>query len=139
MFKKDRGNFSGFYSMLFAKHEKQCKKGCKMGEKRPTVNNPIVALSFCGPTCLFPLYILAVVVVFVKISLDVLIYSPYCAIIYLSDAFYPAYIFFGVVCITGGLLGLVGHITGNDVVYMITPLPSILSVGSKKEKPSRLQ
>ncbi|KAF7341526.1 hypothetical protein MVEN_01890100 [Mycena venus] len=109
----------------------------------------IGAVSFAGKIIAHPivflspfpvlLYILAPVIVFIQIFLEIFVYTPSRAIIYLSDAFYPAYVFLGVACITGGLLGLVGRLTVNGVVYIITPPPSALPSETEEEKPLRIR
>ncbi|KAJ7073381.1 hypothetical protein B0H15DRAFT_806766 [Mycena belliarum] len=83
------------------------------------VAHPLILLS---P---FPLllYVLAPVIVFVQISLDVVWFTPYHAILYLSDAFYPAYVFVGVACITGGLLGISGRLTVLGLNSLLAPPP----------------
>ncbi|KAJ6534349.1 hypothetical protein B0H19DRAFT_1272066 [Mycena capillaripes] len=70
------------------------------------VAHPLVILS---P---FPvlLYILAPVVAFVQLILEISVYTPYRVIVFLCDAFYPVYVFLGVACITGALLGLSGRL-----------------------------
>jgi hypothetical protein len=83
------------------------------------IAHPIVFLS---P---FPvlLYILAPAIVLVQIILEVIVYSPYRAILYLSDAFYPAYVFLGVACITGALLGFGGRLAVLSAIYLFSPPP----------------
>ncbi|KAJ7458978.1 hypothetical protein FB451DRAFT_1273003 [Mycena latifolia] len=86
----------------------------------------------------FVLYILAPVIVFVHLFLDTAVYKPYRVIVYLSDALYPAYIFLGVACIAGALMGLSGRLAVLGVVYVLPPAPSPISVDSQEEKSKRI-
>ncbi|KAJ7478972.1 hypothetical protein FB451DRAFT_1240277 [Mycena latifolia] len=86
----------------------------------------------------FLLYILAPVIVFVQLFLDVTVYTPYRFIVYLSDAFYPAYIFLGVACITGALMGLSGRLAVLGVVYVLPPAPSPTPLDSQQKKSKRI-
>ncbi|KAJ7441487.1 hypothetical protein B0H11DRAFT_503388 [Mycena galericulata] len=77
------------------------------------IAHPIVFLS---P---FPvlLYIATPLIVFVQILLEVVVYSPYRAVLFVSNVFYPAYVFVGVACITGAVLGLSGRLAVLGVLY----------------------
>ncbi|KAJ7023148.1 hypothetical protein C8F04DRAFT_1401852 [Mycena alexandri] len=90
----------------------------------------------------FPLllYILAPVLVFVQIFLDVFVYFPYHAIVYLADAFYPVYVLLGVACVTGTLIGLSGRIAvlGATHVLLAPPSSSRLLADAPEEKPRRV-
>ena len=66
------------------------------------------------------LYILAPVFAFCNVLLDVLVLMPIKTILYLLDAFYPLYVFCGVACITGCLLGLGAKYMSNVLVKMVT-------------------
>ncbi|KAJ7113389.1 hypothetical protein C8R44DRAFT_710600 [Mycena epipterygia] len=96
--------------------------------------HPIVFLS---P---FPLllYILAPVIVFIHLFLDIAVYTPYRAILYVSDAFYPAYVFLGVACITGALVGLSGRLAVLAILYLVPPTTPQISVDSRGEKMRRI-
>ncbi|KAJ6517700.1 hypothetical protein DFH09DRAFT_1373013 [Mycena vulgaris] len=98
------------------------------------VTHPIVFLS---P---FPLllYILAPIIVFVQILLDVAVYSPYRAVVYMADAFHPAYVFLGVACIVGALVGLSGRLTVLGITYLFPPPPRPLLRDAPEEKPRRI-
>jgi hypothetical protein len=89
---------------------------------------------------LFPfpilLYILAPVIVFVQLLFDLVVTTPYRVISYLSDAFYPVYVFVGVACITGALVGLGGRLFIIGTVYLSAPAPR-LSDDAYDEKPLR--
>ncbi|KAJ6459120.1 hypothetical protein C8R47DRAFT_1162401, partial [Mycena vitilis] len=93
--------------------------------------HPIVFLS---P---FPvlLYILAPAIVFTQILVEVFAYSPYRAILYLSDAFYPAYVLLGVACITGALLGLGGRLVVWGALQLLSPQPAVLLVDTSDNNP----
>lgn len=56
------------------------------------------------------LYLLSPFVTFVQLALGVLVLAPYHSVVYLSDAIYPVYVFCGVACIVGALLGLSGRV-----------------------------
>ncbi|KAJ7664994.1 hypothetical protein B0H17DRAFT_1091077 [Mycena rosella] len=100
--------------------------------------NPI---AFLSP---FPilLYILAPLIVFVQLLLEIAIYAPTRTIAYVADAVYPAYVFLGVVCITGALIGLSGRLTVLGVLYVLPPPPPPppphLLVEVHDEKPRRI-
>ncbi|KAJ7739473.1 hypothetical protein DFH07DRAFT_840249 [Mycena maculata] len=101
------------------------------------IAHPIVILS---P---FPvlLYIAAPIIVFCQISLEVLVYSPYRAIVYISDAFYPAYVFLGVACIAGALVGLSGRLAVLAMLYVASPQspsPRLLADAHEEQKPHRI-
>ncbi|KAJ3785390.1 hypothetical protein GGU10DRAFT_354964 [Lentinula aff. detonsa] len=55
------------------------------------------------------LYILAPVTVFMQVLLDVFLLMPYNMVIYLVDAMYPVYVFCGVACITGVIVGVLAR------------------------------
>ncbi|CAA7264023.1 unnamed protein product [Cyclocybe aegerita] len=56
------------------------------------------------------LYLFAPVTVFLDILATVFVRSPYRIVSYLLDALFPLYVFCGVACITGGVLGLAGRL-----------------------------
>ncbi|KAH7868226.1 uncharacterized protein C8R40DRAFT_851683 [Lentinula edodes] len=64
------------------------------------------------------LYLLAPVIVFVQVLLDVLVLMPYNSVIYLVDAIYPLYVFCGVACITGVIVGVLAR----QLVFWLTEL-----------------
>ncbi|KAK1233055.1 hypothetical protein PQX77_003782 [Marasmius sp. AFHP31] len=55
------------------------------------------------------LYVFAPAIVFVQVILDVVVFIPYRACVYFVDALYPLYVFCGVACITGVLIGGLGR------------------------------
>jgi hypothetical protein len=65
------------------------------------------------------LYVIAPVTVFLDLIVAVFIRAPYNGVIYLLDALFPLYVFCGVACITGGLLGLTGRILCRIVINLI--------------------
>ncbi|KAF8134121.1 hypothetical protein K438DRAFT_1997834 [Mycena galopus ATCC 62051] len=88
---------------------------------------PLVALlSTILEFVTFPvlLYILAPFVAFLELFLEIWVLSPYRAIIFVADALYPTYVFLGMACITGALLGLVGRYLVRRAVAPPTPPPS---------------
>ena len=56
------------------------------------------------------LYFFAPAFVFLRIVADLLIVLPYRTTLSVLDMFYPLYVFFGVACITGTLVGLSGRL-----------------------------
>lgn len=52
------------------------------------------------------LYLLAPVFVFLQAVTDIFVVMPYRITLALLDVFYPVYVFFGIACITGALVGL---------------------------------
>ncbi|KAF5391785.1 hypothetical protein D9757_001647 [Collybiopsis confluens] len=54
-------------------------------------------------------YILGPFIVFGQILLDALLLTPFNILLYLLDAVYPLYVFFGVACITGTIVGLLAR------------------------------
>ncbi|KAF8143109.1 hypothetical protein K438DRAFT_2110365 [Mycena galopus ATCC 62051] len=70
------------------------------------------------------LYILAPFVAFLELFLEIWVLSPYRAIIFVADALYPTYVFLGMACITGALLGLVARYLVRRAVAPPTPPPS---------------
>lgn len=70
-------------------------------------------LSYSGLVVLSPLasvlsaslYILAPVIVFSQVLLDIFVFTPYDLVVYFVDAMYPVYVFCGVACITGVIIG----------------------------------
>ncbi|KAF8969547.1 hypothetical protein BDZ97DRAFT_1915104 [Flammula alnicola] len=64
-------------------------------------------------------YIFAPLLVFLDIVATIFIRSPYRILVYLLDALFPLYVFCGVACITGGLLGLIGRVLCRVVVASV--------------------
>ncbi|KAJ7662698.1 hypothetical protein DFH06DRAFT_1190647 [Mycena polygramma] len=95
------------------------------------LTHPIVFLS---PFSVL-LYILAPAIVFIQLLLEVFAYSPYRAILYLSDAFYPAYVLLGVACITGALLGFGGRLVVWGALQLLSPPPAVLLVDAPGKNP----
>ncbi|KAJ6487369.1 hypothetical protein C8R47DRAFT_1127196 [Mycena vitilis] len=85
------------------------------------------------------LYILSPAIVFVQLVLEAFVYSPYRAILYLSDAFYPIYVFLGVACITGALLGLSGRGVVWVLLLLVSPPSSPQLVDAEEKKPRRIR
>ncbi|KAF8868466.1 hypothetical protein BD779DRAFT_1001493 [Infundibulicybe gibba] len=76
------------------------------------------------------LYIVSPAIVFLNISYTLLLSTPARIVVYLFDAFYPLYVFFGVACITGALLGLAGKLLSSLLV-------ELCAYDSPKTKPKR--
>jgi hypothetical protein len=64
------------------------------------------------------LYIFSPIIVFVEIALDSLFITPYNIAVYLFDALQPVYVFFGLACLCGALIG----ITGRVLVWILSTL-----------------
>lgn len=54
-------------------------------------------------------YLLAPIIVFFQILVDLLVFTPYSITIYALDAFYPIYVFCGVACIAGATIGVIAR------------------------------
>lgn len=65
------------------------------------------------------LYVIAPVTVFLNLVVTIFIRSPYDGLMYLLDALFPLYVFCGVACITGGLLGLTARILCRVTIHLI--------------------
>jgi hypothetical protein len=55
------------------------------------------------------LYAISPFVVFSQVAFDILVVTPYTVALYVLDALYPIYVFLGVACITGVLVGFGGR------------------------------
>ncbi|KAJ7189932.1 hypothetical protein B0H12DRAFT_1065574, partial [Mycena haematopus] len=80
------------------------------------------------------LYIVAPLLVFSQLVFETVLHTPYRVIVFLSDAVYPAYVFLGVACITGGLLGWTGRSVVLGVLALIGPQSPPLLVGAYEQK-----
>ncbi|KAJ7587360.1 hypothetical protein C8J56DRAFT_786377 [Mycena floridula] len=65
------------------------------------------------------LYLAAPLIVFIQILLEFTVFLPWSALLTLLDVLYPAYVFVGVACITGGLLGYVARFITGIAVDMV--------------------
>ncbi|EAU87356.1 hypothetical protein CC1G_02115 [Coprinopsis cinerea okayama7 len=72
------------------------------------------------------LFLLSPVTVFLKYLLWVFVLGPYHALVYLAEALHPIYVFCGVACLTGAVIGLVGRtLTGMVVATVLPPDPDL--------------
>ncbi|KAJ4469889.1 hypothetical protein J3R30DRAFT_1522484 [Lentinula aciculospora] len=55
------------------------------------------------------LYLFAPAIVFMEALLDVFVFLPYNLAVYVVDAMYPVYVFCGVACITGAVVGMLAR------------------------------
>ncbi|KJA24264.1 hypothetical protein HYPSUDRAFT_65753 [Hypholoma sublateritium FD-334 SS-4] len=69
------------------------------------------------------LYLLAPVFVFLDITATLFLRTPYRTAIYLLDAAFPLYVFVGVACITGGILGLTARVLSRVIVVSLDAPP----------------
>ena len=65
------------------------------------------------------LFALAPVLVFIQLAFSVLVLLPYHTVLFLLDVLYPLYVFFGVACIIGALIGLGGRILAAILTAVI--------------------
>ena len=65
------------------------------------------------------LYILAPVFTFCQVLLDVVVLGPVKTMGYMVEVIYPVYVFVGVGCITGCLLGFMGKYMSDRLVGMV--------------------
>ncbi|KAJ7440485.1 hypothetical protein B0H11DRAFT_2292874, partial [Mycena galericulata] len=83
------------------------------------------------------LYITAPLIVFIQLIFEVVVFSPYRAILFISDVFYPAYVFVSVACIAGAV-GLSGRLVVLGILYVFNgPAKSPYKI-SVDEKPRRI-
>ncbi|KAF4612384.1 hypothetical protein D9613_004037 [Agrocybe pediades] len=86
------------------------------------------------------LYIFAPVIVFMDILTTIFIRAPYAVVVYLLDALFPLYVFCGVACITGGIIGLTARLLCRAVVACVENKGDVegdeheMNVTLKKEK-----
>lgn len=70
------------------------------------------------------LYLLAPVFVFLDITATLFLRTPYRTALYLLDAAFPLYVFVGVACITGGILGLVARVLSRVILVSLEVPPT---------------
>ena len=80
------------------------------------------------------LYILSPIFTLCSVLFDILVLVPFKAAVYLLDALYPLYVFCGVACITGCLLGLGGRYLSDMLVKMAAEPVSRESPGNGHEE-----
>ncbi|TFK17809.1 hypothetical protein FA15DRAFT_710436 [Coprinopsis marcescibilis] len=69
------------------------------------------------------LYLLEPVTVFLRYLAEIFVLTPYNTVVYLADALHPVYVFCGVACLTGILVGVVGRtLTGMLVATLLPPV-----------------
>ncbi|KAK7058625.1 hypothetical protein VNI00_002261 [Paramarasmius palmivorus] len=100
-----------------------------------SISYTLQTLAWIIQKCIYPfialsphpilLYILAPFTVFIQIVLSILVVSPYRVLLYFSDVFYPVYVFCGVACITGGLVGVLGRVLTYLVIGMVQKKPGV--------------
>ncbi|KAG7099833.1 hypothetical protein E1B28_001641 [Marasmius oreades] len=87
---------------------------------------PITYLSALKVPLLAPisifLYVFAPFLVFTRIILDLFVFTPYSTFVYLVDAIYPVYVFCGVACITGVLMGTLGRFLAQWATMVVMGL-----------------
>jgi len=83
------------------------------------------------------LYIIAPLTTFIDVTTTVLIRVPYRTSLYVADALYPLYVFFGVACITGCLFGYGGRLIVLSIVGEQPVGPSKSVEEKKKDTKSR--
>ncbi|KAK7050240.1 hypothetical protein R3P38DRAFT_2862418 [Favolaschia claudopus] len=66
-------------------------------------------------------YIFAPVIIVLQVLLGVVVYAPLRGIAFVSGIFYPLYVFLGVACITGGLLGFCARILTRGLARYLPP------------------
>lgn len=93
------------------------------------ISKPILLLS---PVPI-ALYILSPIFTLCSVLFDMLVLMPFKAAVYLFDALYPLYVFCGVACIMGCLLGLGGRYLSDVLVKMAAESVSRGSPGGEEE------
>jgi hypothetical protein len=81
------------------------------------------------------LYVFAPIIVFSELVVDVFVRLPFQFTSYLLDAFYPVYVFFGVACITGALLGLFGRLLAKFMVNIAMNVEAVMKEEEEPEAP----
>ncbi|KAH0580119.1 hypothetical protein H2248_002925 [Termitomyces sp. 'cryptogamus'] len=76
------------------------------------------SISFFSPLPII-LYLFAPLIVFLDIVSDIFIRWPRSIVLYLLDAFYPVYVFCGVACIVGVLVGSTGRLVTQVLVDIV--------------------
>ncbi|KAF8064445.1 hypothetical protein FPV67DRAFT_1672146 [Lyophyllum atratum] len=84
------------------------------------------SLSFFSPLPII-LYLLAPILVFFDIVTDVFLRWPYQIALYALDAFYPIYVFCGVACIVGVLVGVTGRVVALFLVDLVAVREELMS------------
>lgn len=83
------------------------------------------------------LYLLAPVFVFLDITATLFLRTPYRTAVYLLDAAFPLYVFVGVACITGGILGLAARLLSRVIIVSLqTPPADAVGAPPKAEPPT---
>jgi len=70
-------------------------------------------------------YFMAPFFVFLETLVDVFFRLPYQIVLSLLDTFYPIYVFCGVACIAGGIIGVTARIISNVLVSLLEVRPSV--------------
>lgn len=65
------------------------------------------------------IYILAPALVLLDITTTLFLRTPYRTAVYLLEAVYPLYVFVGVACITGGILGLAARVLSRVIIVSL--------------------
>jgi len=65
------------------------------------------------------LYLSAPLTVFLDAVMEIFIRWPYAIVLYLLDILYPVYVFVGVACIVGSLVGITGRIMSQILVGLL--------------------
>ncbi|TEB25387.1 hypothetical protein FA13DRAFT_1167449 [Coprinellus micaceus] len=78
------------------------------------------------------LYIIAPLTVFVGYLASIFVFMPYATLVYLLEALHPLYVFCGVACLTGALLGVVGRLVAWLVVASVVPEAETIRTKTKK-------
>lgn len=64
-------------------------------------------------------YVFAPLTTFISILLTITVFTPYHLITWLLENVYPVYVFCGVACITGGILGLSGRLVSLSIIRAV--------------------
>ncbi|KAJ3574853.1 hypothetical protein NP233_g1477 [Leucocoprinus birnbaumii] len=84
--------------------------------------NTIKLITYLSHSTIIPplTYILAPLISFLSILYSITLETPYTFIIWLLEALFPLYVFCGVACITGSLIGLGGRIFCLSMVKSVS-------------------
>lgn len=67
------------------------------------------------------LYIIAPFTVFLGYLASAFVFVPYATVVYLLEALHPLYVFCGVACLTGALLGAIGRLVAAGLIISVSP------------------
>lgn len=80
------------------------------------------------------MYIISPLTVFLHYLGFIFVFGPYSTALFLVEALHPLYVFCGVACLTGVLLGVMGRTIAGFVVNSLLPVPSVVEEEDVKKE-----